>query len=92
MHVLHVAKPLPAWGGNPGDTLVETRLAELNHVYEIVEDEDPARASEEYIAENKPDWVMLPHRYSFLKGILHKRCTEQVAEHVRIPVLPEAGA
>jgi nucleotide-binding universal stress UspA family protein len=94
VHVLHVAKPLPAWGGDPGDTLVETRLGELNHVYEIVEDEDPARGIRQYIAENKPDWVvMLPHRYSFLKGMLHKSCTEQVAEHARIPVLvlPEVG-
>jgi nucleotide-binding universal stress UspA family protein len=95
VHVLHVAKPLPAWSGYSGELLVESRLSELNHVYVIVEDENPAAGIEQYIADNQPDWVvMLPHRYSFLKGMLHKSCTEQVAEHVRIPVLvlPETVA
>jgi nucleotide-binding universal stress UspA family protein len=92
VYVLHVAKPLPAWSGVTGAVLVENRLEDLRHVYQVVEDDDPAHGIEQYLADYKPDWlVMLPHKYSFLEGIFHKSCTDQVAQHARIPllVLPE---
>ncbi len=94
VYVLHIAKPLPAWSGVPGEVLMENRIEDLPHVYKVVEDDDPVHGIEQYLTDYKPDWlVMLPHKYSFLKGIFHKSCTDQVAQHARIPllVLPDKG-
>jgi nucleotide-binding universal stress UspA family protein len=88
VRVVHVRGTQSAVVATGSDAALENALEHLEHTYELVTDEDKVHGLEQYLAETRPDWlVMLPHRYSVLGRLFHRSCTRYMALHASLPLL-----
>jgi nucleotide-binding universal stress UspA family protein len=92
IRVVHVRSAQPVAVAAGADRALESALEDLEHTYELVTDEDKVHGLEQYLAETRPDWlVMLPHRYPALSRLFHRSFTRHMALHASLPLLVLPG-
>jgi nucleotide-binding universal stress UspA family protein len=67
---------------------IESKLHYLEHVYDIVESEDPVSSINDFIEKIHADMLaIIPHRYKLFERIFHKSISKSLAFHTHIPLL-----
>ncbi len=92
IQVLHVHHTELKEVADQYDFKLENALVAIKHSYELVTDEDAVHGIEQFLAETRPDWlVMIPYKYSLLDRIFHRSCTRYMALHASLPLLVLPG-
>lgn len=67
---------------------MDDKLASTNHNLHYAEGTDVVQELKKFIQTSHSDWlVMIPHEYSFLKGLFHRSSTKQAAFNIDTPLL-----
>lgn len=67
---------------------IDKKLAELDHRYYFVENEDLVEGINDFIKDKSPDMIaVIPHKYNLFESLVHASATKKLANQTTIPFL-----